>query len=322
MKNKKTVLSIILFSLTFFLHSIELTSFSFEPEFGFLNGTIVENVWYANTDHSGTKVTYTASTKLSRLDWQLENLPYFGADINTVLGKGLLVNFSFQSAISGKYGKMEDYDWKKSYDPDHLTNYCIHTNSNEQYTNIYIGHGYIFSLNAAFPISITPEFCISVMNFDFKGLGGYKKYESDNWQKYYFDQDDTVIEYTQAYVAPQLSVSTDFDFTKHFETLLKLGITYNNKYNAYDMHEKRHEYFNDRIENSVILEAQLKLYFKFLENHKIGLKGTINYMPDAYGFTYYSSSTLNDFSDSPMGGTLGGTSRLLFTYALVYQFKF
>ncbi len=320
--NKKIVLAILFSSLTIFLHSIEVTDFSFEPEFGYINGTIVENVWWANATSSGTKVTYTPTTKLSRLDWQLENLPYLGVNINTVFDKHLLFNFSFQSAISGAYGIMEDYDWKIEQKPDHLTNYSSHTIFIEEFTNLNLGVGYIFSINTIFPISITPEFCISFMNFDFKGIGGYKSYEDNNWKIEYFKQDEIVIEYKQSYIAPKFFISTDFDFTKHFEALIQLGITYKDIYNAYDMHEKKHTYYNDRIENSFILEAQLKLYFKFLENHKIGLKGTVNYMPDAYGFTYFSSSSCNNFPETPEGGSLGGTSRLLFSYALVYQFKF
>ena len=52
--------------------------------------------------------------------------------------------------------------------------------------------------------------------------------------------------------------------------------------------------------------------------HKIGLKGTVDYMPDVYGFTYYSNTTPSNFPTTPMAVSLGGTSRLLWKYAVTY----
>jgi hypothetical protein len=89
MKNKRLTLTFILISLTGFLHCAELTDFSFESGFGFLNGMIIENVWRAKVINSGQRQTFSPTTRLSRLDWQLENTPAFflkpGASLTIIL---------------------------------------------------------------------------------------------------------------------------------------------------------------------------------------------------------------------------------------------
>ncbi len=322
MKSKKSFFAIIFFSLTAFFYGAELTGFSFEPEFGFLNGTIFENVWYADITSTNTTYTYTATTKLSRLDWQLENAPYFGANIQAVINRHLAFNFSFMNAISGPYGIMEDYDWKTISKPDHLTNYSRHTNYIQSFTQIFFNVGYSFNFNAFFPISITPAFGLNVFAFDFTGRGGYRSYEKDKWKIYYWNDDEIVIEYQQAYLCPKLALYADFDIARFFEAFLGLGISYIDKFNAYDIHEVRNEYFNDRIEKAWAFDANLKLHFKITGQHKLGLKATVTFMGDSYGFTYYSSSGKNNYSSTPSSGTLGGTSRFLWTYGLTYTFKF
>ena len=321
MKTKNCVLALFIFSLTSFLFGAELTGFSFESEFGFLNGTIIENVWNADVTTTGTTTTFSATTKLSELDWQLKNAPYYGAEINASFNH-LFINFDLKNSANCDSGIMEDYDWKITSKPDHLTNYSIHKNQIDHFTTINAGLGYIFLINTVFPISIKPEFGITAMTFHFSGIGGHRTYESESWETKYWADDEVVIAYSQSYVAPQLHITTDFDFTRHFETQLKLGFLYIDEYNAYDIHEKRHEYFNDRIKEAFVLDAQLKLYYKFNENHKLGLNAAINYMPDKYGFTYYSASAQKDFSGSPMSSTLGGTSRLLWSYGFSYCYNY
>ena len=51
----RKITSVIIFSLlsAFYAFSeVKVTAFSFAPEIGFLNGTIVENVWNANVTQS------------------------------------------------------------------------------------------------------------------------------------------------------------------------------------------------------------------------------------------------------------------------------
>ena len=184
MKNKKTVLALLIFSLASFLFSAELTSFSFEPEFGFLNGKIVENVWYVDVIKSDTTITYTPSSNMSRLDWQLENVPYFGADIKTVFNQNLLIDFHFINAINGSCGIMEDYDWLnpitpewKDDPPDELTNYSIHTLNLDSLTNIDFKIGKIFYLDTEKNISLTPSFGINIETLSFIGINGWKTYK-------------------------------------------------------------------------------------------------------------------------------------------------
>ena len=322
MKNKKIVFAVMFFLFAALIHGAELTDFSFESGLGFLNGIIIEDVWNVKVRNSGTTTTYTATTRLSRLDWQLQQAPFMSFETSATFDRHFTVNFAFSNAFNGTIGIMEDFDWKITSEPDHLTNYSVHLLNLQSFYFIRTDLGYKFRLNTKRPFSITPLFGLEVYGFDFCGVSGYKLYESEGWEKVFWKKDEIVIQYMQYYFAPRASLALDWDFAKHFGAAIKLGAVYSHLYHAYDFHESKSTFYDDRIHNAWFFDGVLQLYVKINDMNKIGLKGSINYMPQTYAFTHISYDSKTEYSELPLGRSLGGTSRLLWTYALTYTFKF
>ena len=124
----------------------------------------------------------------------------------------------------------------------------------------------------------------------------------------------------QKYIAPRISLYCILSAECPFEVTLGTGLSYVNQFDAYDLHEKRHEYFNDSIINSWIIDHEIQLFCTINKHNKIGFRTCINVMLDSIGFTYYSSKTKNKFSKTPTYGSLGGTDHFILTYGLVYCF--
>ena len=296
---------------------------SIAPEVGFFSGKIIENVWYADVSNSATTTTLTPTTNMSRLDWQVQNSFYWGFDSDFTINDNITFLLSIKNAISDTCGVMEDYDWLnpitriwRNDPPDELTNYSIHTNYLNNYTHINFMFGKIFYFGAKDNITLTPYFGLDIEHINFSGIGGWRTYKKDNWVKMDFGEGEKVISYSQSYAAPVLLLNSDFNFGRFFETCLNLSAVWIKKLDCIDLHHAKNAYYNDRIENAWSLGAELKLFFKINSHNKIGLKGGINYMPDAYGFTYNSKT-----DTSPDSSTLGGTSRLLWNYSFVYVIK-
>lgn len=321
MKNKKTILTAVIFLFSFRLFSVDF-KFNFEPTFGFLTGTIIENVWNSKVSVSGNTTICTPTTRLSMLDWQLHNAMYSGAQMDFEFFEKLVVTFDFLTAFNGPYGTMEDYDWKDTTNPDHLTNYSYHTNVIHSFTQINLLAGHTFELGKKDIFSLTPKLGIQIQRFDFGGKGGFKFYESDNWEPHSFPEEAYVITYCQSFIAPNLLVDLQISPWSIFDTNLALGVAYINKLDGRDNHIERGLYFNDRIEAAWLLQAALKFMFKIGRNNKLGLKGSVQFIPNAYGFTYYSDKSWDDLSKKPDLSGLGGTARLVFSYALAYSFYF
>ena len=332
MKSKKSFFAIIFFSLTAFFYGAELTGFSFEPEFGFLNGTIFENVWYAESSHSGNKVTTIPTGKESQLDWQLKNNLYLGSNILLEFQEHYSFDFNFKTVLSGHSGIMEDYDWLNPIywpsDPsDELTNYSIHEKYLDYFTNINFCFGYKFFINKKHNFCITPKFGFRTQNFYFLAKGGYNQYKSKGYKIEYWESNHTVITYTQSFFAPLTGFSIGVNFAKNFETNLTITMTYIKELEAFDDHLEKHGtgstcYFNDRLENVLIFDSNIKLFFKINDNNKFGLTGSVQYSPKAYGYTYSSSKSFDTLSDIPGMSDLGGSSRILFGYGFIYKFYF
>ena len=294
---------------------------SIAPEFGFINGKIVENVWYTEKSETPQVITLTATDPMSRLDWQLKNSFYTGLSFDLSLNNFFKFSFSFKNGNSYNCGIMEDYDWLNPQDwpdddKDELTNYSIHTNHLNNYGYADFSFGLIFFLDKNKNISLTPSLGLEMENYSFVGIGGWKTYKKDNWEKYSFE-DKKVISYSQNYYAPRLSLEADFNYAKHFETTMNIASSWIKLLDCMDNHHLKNANFNDRIQNAWKFTGNLGLYYKINPTHKVGLKGNISYIPPALGFTYSSKS-----DTSPDTEALGGTSRLLWNYSFVYVFSF
>ena len=326
MKNKKSVLILaflFLGALVFADNKPEI-SFYIEPSIGLINGTIVENVWYVHQVITPETITLTPVSKESRLDWQLQNAPYIDFTFGMSFDKRIELTFNLYDAFSGSHGVMEDYDWLNPIKwpndpPDELTNYSWHTKIIHHFTRVNFLAGYNFNLNKV-PLSITPNFGIIGESFVFSGFGGYYKYKSMGWTPTNFANTD-VITYKQCFVAPVLLLNTTLDI-KYCTASLDLSASYIKDLSCFDTHHEKGAFFNDRIKNAWLLQAGIKAFYKITEKNKIGIKANCEFIPDAYGLTYDSTTSFDDLSDDPGSNSLGGTSRFLFRYALVYQHRF
>ena len=293
-------------------------SFTISPQIGLLNGKIVENVWNVKTSTTEDTITYYPTTRMSRLDWEIKNACLFGADTDFHFNDKYSFLISFKNGFPKDCGIMEDYDWLNPFttewenDPaDELTNYSKHTN----YMNGFC-FGRIFYLDKNNNISLTPRFGFEIEDISFSGIGGWRTYKSENWEKKQF-ADKKVISYSQSFIAPVLSLNCDFNFLSYFEATLDLSVLWIKLMNCYDMHHERNALFNDRIEKTWKFGTQGSVFYKINQSHKIGFSGWINFIPESYGFTYSSAT-----ATTPDPTTMGGTNRFLWGYSFTYVFKF
>ena len=318
MKNKGIIVSLFLISFSFnSFAETKLTGFSFSPEIGFLNGKIIENVWRANMTYTNSSISYSPTTKESRLDWNIDNRLFYGFNINAAFNDKILLELNFKNALSGTCGEMEDFDWRNGADPDHLTDYSIHTNVLENLSQVNFNIGYIFYLNKNHSISMTPKVGLESQRIAFSGKNGWGIYESKGWAITSYEG-KTVITYEQSYLAPLLKLSTNFLFLNNFEANIDLSAVIIPKMECLDFHYRsdRLYIYNDKIQNAWKFKGKLALHWRINSFNKIGLQSSITLMPDTYGFTYIDNST------NPSPSSLGGTSRFLWTYGFVYTFYF
>lgn len=318
MKNKKIFLSLLLlFISSFFVFAqASVTALTIAPEIGFTNGKIIENVWYVDVAQTQKAITYTPTTRESRLVWQFKNSFFFGINTGLVINDSLDFSFGIKSSFRHQCGNMEDFDWIDTTDPDKLSKYSIHDNYLEMFYNLDFCFGWIFYLTQSKSISLIPRLGLEIQNISFSGEDGWRTYESENWKIKQFT--GTVITYEQTFAAPVLALKADFNFAEHFEALLDFSAVWINTLNCIDVHKIRGALFNDRIQNAWKFECEPAFFYKINKNHKVGIKGNISYIPDAYGFTYTSkTATKPDLGNPP---AIGGTSRFLWSYNLVYVF--
>lgn len=331
--NKKlfTTLAVIFFSATLFAQNDIPVTFTISPEFGLLYGQITENVWYVNQKKTSTQTTYTPTTRMSRLDWEMENAPYFGAAMNLTFKRRFSFDFSFSSALSRENGAMEDFDWLNPVNPkwqndplDELTNYSVHKMLISDYTKVAFAFGYNFYPDKKENIRLTPTLGVQAQSFDFTGIGGYYLYKINNFNTLSFPQNAKVINYRQSYLAPFTGVSAWAYLFNFLDTGIDINAIYSHRINAYDNHIQKNNtgeacYYKDELQDVFILDAQLSVLCRITKHNKIGIKGGITFSPDSYGFTYYSAKSFDDLNKTP-ASELGGSSRLIFNFAVVYSF--
>ena len=290
----------------------------YEPDFGFMYGLIRENVWKANMRVSSEAITYTPTTELSRLDWELYNNKFMGSTISLIFNKKFLFNFNLQNALSGTVGVMEDFDWN-SPDPKHLTNYSNHDLILHSFFDTSFLAGYIFHFGKKIDFTFTPSFGFHTQKLFFEGYAGFDTYESNNWEIRLYEK-APVIFYSQGFTATVLNLNGGIELPKYFSMNAGFAFSYINKIFCKDQHIRKGKQYCDIIQSAWLIEGSLKLFYKINKNHKIGLFGGFNFMPDAYGFTYMSFENYEEDPSKPDYSDLGGTSRLIFNYGIVYSF--
>ena len=311
--NKKAFFTLFVLLITSFTFAQnKIISVDAKANISLLNGSISEYVF--------DPASHNTDDVLSRLDWDVKNVPIVSASIDLTLFKYAYFNlgagFGFPSTPSGN---MQDYDWLNGTE---LTNYSIHDNFLNSYRNIFVKIGYNFYL--PLKITITPFVAYNYEYLGFDGFDGYRKYKKENWQKIEFS--GNVISYfqeTNAFlVGIKLISPVLFNLKIDGEFLIS---PYTSNINALDKHHIRKTHFMDLMPWSYQLQSSLNLSYSIQKHHKIFVQGFLQYIPVSKGNDYFRYTDENG-NYTPTNWTIdkscqGGTSRFLWQISLGYCFS-
>ena len=312
--SKKLFLSLFtLVIVNFIFAENKIISVDAKANISLLNGSISEYVF--------DPASHNTDDVLSRLDWDVKNVPIVSASIDLTLFKYAYFNlgagFGFPSTPSGN---MQDYDWL-NYDTE-LTNYSIHDNFLNSYRNIFVKIGYNFYL--PLKITITPFVAYNYEYLGFDSFDGYTEYKQDNWQKK--ECSGSVVSYfqeTNAFlVGIKLISPVLFNLKIDGEFLIS---PYTSNINALDKHHIRKRHFMDLMPWSYQLQSSLNLSYSIQKHHKIFVQGFLQYIPVSKG-NFYSRKTDKNGNYTSTDWTIdkssqGGTSRFLWQISLGYCFS-
>ena len=311
--NKKASFTLFVLLITSFTFAQnKIISVDAKANISLLNGSISEYVF--------DPASHNTDDVLSRLDWDVKNVPIVSASVDLTLFKYAYFNlgagFGFPSTPSGN---MQDYDWLNGTE---LTNYSIHDNFLNSYRNIFVKIGYNFYL--PLKITITPFVAYNYEYLGFDGFDGYRKYKKENWQKIEFS--GNVISYfqeTNAFlVGIKLISPVLFNLKIDGEFLIS---PYTSNINALDKHHLRQLHFMDLMPWSYQLQSSLNLSYSIQKHHKIFVQGFLQYIPVSKGNDYFRYTDENG-NYTPTTWTIvknvqGGTSRFLWQISLGYCFS-
>ena len=326
--NKKAFFTLFVLLITSFTFAQnKIISVDAKANISLLNGSISE--------YAFDSASHNTDDVLSRLDWDVKNVPIVSASIDLTLFKYAYFNlgagFGFPSTPSGN---MQDYDWlncipiknggfglPKQYGTE-LTNYSIHDNFLNSYRNIFVKIGYNFYL--PLKITITPFVAYNYEYLGFDGFDGYRKYKKENWQKIEFS--GNVISYfqeTNAFlVGVKLISPVLFNLKIDGEFLIS---PYTSNINALDKHHIRKTHFMDLMPWSYQLQSSLNLSYSIQKHHKIFVQGFLQYIPVSKGNDYIRETDENGNYTSTnwtiIKSVQGGTSRFLWQISLGYCFS-
>ena len=313
--NKKAFFKLFVLLITSFTFAQnKIISVDAKANISLLNGSISEYVF--------TPASHNTDDVLSRLDWDVKNVPIVSASVDLTLFKyayfNLGASFGFPSTPSGN---MQDYDWLNGTE---LTNYSIHDNFLNSYRNIFVKIGYNFYL--PLEIIITPFVAYNYEYLGFDSFDGYTAFkEDDTWQK---DEElsGIVISYfqeTNAFlVGVKLISPVLFNLKIDGEFLIS---PYTTNINALDKHYMRQLHYIDLMPWSYQLQSSLNLSYSIQKHHKIFVQGFLQYIPVSKGNDYFRYTDENG-NYTPTNWTIdkgcqGGTSRFLWQISLGYCFS-
>ena len=321
--NKKAFFTLFVLLITSFTFAQnKIISVDAKANISLLNGSISEYVF--------TPASHNTDDVLSRLDWDVKNVPIVSASIDLTLFKYAYFNlgagFGFPSTPSGN---MQDYDWLNCSDfgfPEQygteLTNYSIQDNFLNSYRNIFVKIGYNFYL--PLKITITPFVAYNYEYLGFDSFDGYTEYKQDNWQKK--ECSGSVVSYfqeTNAFlVGIKLISPVLFNLKIDGEFLIS---PYTTNINALDKHYMRQFHYIDLMPWSYQLQSSLNLSYSIQKHHKIFVQGFLQYIPVSKG-NFYSRKTDKNGNYTSTDWTIdkssqGGTSRFLWQISLGYCFS-
>ena len=328
--NKKAFFTLFVLLITSFTFAQnKIISVDAKANISLLNGSISEYVF--------DPASHNTDDVLSRLDWDVKNVPIVSASVDLTLFKYAYFNlgagFGFPSTPSGN---MQDYDWlncipknggfglPKQYGTE-LTNYSIHDNFLNSYRNIFVKIGYNFYL--PLKITITP---FVAYNYEYLGFDSFDGYEECKLDYYNYREKEElsgiVISYfqeTNAFlVGVKLISPVLFNLKIDGEFLIS---PYTSNINTLDKHHLRQTHFLALMPWSYQLQSSLNLSYSIQKHHKIFVQGFLQYIPVSKGNDYLRKTDENgNYTSTDWTidkGCRGGTSRFLWQISLGYCFS-
>lgn len=328
---KVFLLSLFVLFFTEFTFSFDKISISLTPEFGIINGSVNEYVFFIPSGEDGTK-QLSDVRKLSELDWDVYCIPYLGAQMTLNVDMGMYCNFNFQVGVPKSSKSMVDRDWvncQKFPEMNWLTNYSRHDNFLDSYYKMDFTVGQRFDFPYGF--LLIPEVFVSNDFYSFHGENGWGKYGS-NWRGHHPDEpvghsedgeslffSSKVIFYQQNRVFFGLGFEAEkkFDFGLSINLFGKFRFAY---VRAEDHHINTYTKYLDLPYGFGGVYAGSKIIYKFNKQHSISLGGFYDWLPVIKGEDY--STIENSEIWNIDSSFLGGASSDLFSASINYTFTF
>lgn len=319
---KLSVFVCMFLSIKMFAQTNSPISINVSADVGIMNGKIQEFVFYSNID----KV-------LSRLDWDIKNIP-----VCNIQGKVDIFKYSFVKTtgffgIPKSSGVIQDYDWL-FYSPE-LTNYSYHNNYLSSYYGITIAAGVNFFI-PIINLRLSPFVAYQYEYLGMNGSDGYRQYKNENWEKKEFS--GKIISYFHEinsfllgldFEVPVFSLfgfSGSFSISPNATFIQALDFHYINQKDNYG-----HSYgtvYLDTLNNAFQLQADATIYANINRHNKLSVSCFVQYIPTAKGNDYYKFITTDGIYINPgdkwiqTGTNNAGTSRFLYKINLGYTYSF
>lgn len=314
---KLSVFVCMFLSIKMFAQTNSPISINVSADVGIMNGKIQEFVFYSNID----KV-------LSRLDWDIKNIP-----VCNIQGKVDIFKYSFVKTtgffgIPKSSGVMQDYDWL-FYSPE-LTNYSYHNNYLSSYYGITIAAGANFFI-PIINLRLSPFVAYQYEYLGMNGSDGYRQYKNENWEKKEFS--GKIISYFHEINSFLLGLDFEVPVFSLFGISGSFSISPNATFiQALDFHYiNRHSYgtvYLDTLNSAFQLQADATIYANINRHNKLSVSCFVQYIPTAKGNDYYKFITTDGIYINPddkwiqTGTNNAGTSRFLYKINLGYTYSF
>lgn len=303
--NKKICLFFCILFCTFSVFAEEKNfQISFSSEAGVFNGKIKEYV----VDFDDNSESYI----LSRLDWQILNIPYLDLNIDINYLKHLKFELGCKIGISKNSGTMHDYDWMNPNDHTDNTHHSCHANMLDNFSQIKFNGGWSFYLPAQ--ITLTPFISYEYENISFTGYNGWYQYPNEEGTF-----EGRVIGYEQSFNALRFGFLADTTIVPFMDFDLSFFVTPLFAINGVDTHFLTNACYWDKMQKGVLLEGKTDILYKANDKISFGLTGGIQFIPFMFGDTY--SKTIKSKKWRYAYG-IGGTDRILWNAGAVINIRF
>jgi outer membrane protease len=242
---------------------------------------------------------------LSRLDWELHPLFYFGAILGIGPGEpesqgGFFADLGFAAGIPMDNGTLEDRDWEYPAAPQRLTKFSSHPSATEQALLFDCRVGLSLPLGSRSVFSLFLFFSWS--HFRWLGRDGYSQYTagpgdssgtypkrpwgSDLAKDYAAFRGKHVIRYTQDWLIPGLGGGLDFPLTDRLGAGLSLLLSPLVFAVDNDEHLLKGLVFRDYLKGGFFLESSLFLAFSLSSNARLLIKTSYRMITGLRGDAY------------------------------------